>query len=244
MKPAPTIPQLEPELSRPVLAPILVPALAPGLAPGASGSVSSEPEAAGQAAPKSRPRLIFAIDATASRAAAYEAAKSLTDVLFSAIPGGLDVALAVHGGNRLHTFTDFSSDFSMFRSRAAAISCIAGETRFVEILEKAKLRKAAVLIYIGDAFEENVSRARAAANALAGRTRVIILQDGDDHGAGAVFGEIAGITGGAVLPFDHAATAYLRDLLSAIAILAICGEEGLSTASSDAAAALRAGLRK
>src|SRR5271169_1312513 len=57
--------------------------------------------------PATRPRLCFAFDATASRSEAWEAAKKLTDVLFQALPGQLDVALAIHGGNRVHTFTEY-----------------------------------------------------------------------------------------------------------------------------------------
>src|SRR6516225_11905642 len=57
-----------------------------------------------------RARLVFAVDATASRSAAWEAAKQLTDILFEAIPGKLDVALVVHGGGRVHTFTAFTDD--------------------------------------------------------------------------------------------------------------------------------------
>ena len=62
-----------------------------------------------------RARLVFAVDATASRSAAWEAAKQLTDILFEAIPGKLDVALAVHGGGRVHTFTAFTDDAGRLR---------------------------------------------------------------------------------------------------------------------------------
>ena len=52
-----------------------------------------------------RPRLVFAVDATASREPAWAAARQVTDALVKALPGALDVALAVHGGSRVHTFT-------------------------------------------------------------------------------------------------------------------------------------------
>ncbi len=47
----------------------------------------------------SRPRLVFAVDATASREPAWAAARQVTDVLVKALPGELDVAVAVHGGS-------------------------------------------------------------------------------------------------------------------------------------------------
>src|SRR6516165_2521086 len=70
-----------------------------------------------------RARLVFAVDATASRSAAWEAAKQLTDILFEAIPGKLNVALAVHGGGRVHTFTAFTDDAGRLRDMAMGIRC-------------------------------------------------------------------------------------------------------------------------
>src|SRR5271157_954362 len=52
----------------------------------------------------SRPRMVFGFDATASREPAWDTARQVTDALVKALPGALDVALAVHGGGRMHTF--------------------------------------------------------------------------------------------------------------------------------------------
>jgi hypothetical protein len=52
-------------------------------------------------APSGRPRLLFAMDATASREPAWNIAKEITGAMFAAVPGALDVALAYHGGGRL-----------------------------------------------------------------------------------------------------------------------------------------------
>src|ERR1700755_2823194 len=84
-----------------------------------------------------RPRLIFGFDATASREPAWATARTVTDALVKALPGELDVALAVHGGSMLHTFTEFTSDPNRPRDRAAGISCIAGFTRLLPILSRA-----------------------------------------------------------------------------------------------------------
>jgi len=66
-------------------------------------------------AAQARARLVFAVDGTASRSAAWDTARKVTDTLFQALPGQLDVALAVHGGSRVHTFTDFVSDPNVLR---------------------------------------------------------------------------------------------------------------------------------
>ena len=91
-----------------------VPASAPGLwaPPAPAGTVSAEAE---------RPRLVFAVDATGSREHAWRAARKLTDAVLKALPGELDVALAVHGGGRVHTFTRFTSKPGRLRDMAAGI---------------------------------------------------------------------------------------------------------------------------
>src|SRR5271167_2963178 len=81
-----------------------------------------------------RPRLVFAFDATASREPAWATARQVTDALVKVLPGELDVALAVHGGSMLHTFTDFTGNANTLRDRAAGIRCMAGFTRLLPIL--------------------------------------------------------------------------------------------------------------
>src|SRR5262249_45195432 len=115
----------------------------------------------------SRPRLVFAVDATASREPAWAAARQVTDALVKALPGELDVALAVHGGARVHTFTEFTNNPATLRDRAAGISCIAGMTRLLPILATSLKRQAVrVIVYIGDVFEENLAAGRELANSL------------------------------------------------------------------------------
>ncbi len=177
-----------------------------------------------------RPRLIFAVDATASREPAWTAARQVTDVLVKALPGALDVALAVHGGSRVHTFTAFTSDANTLRDRAAGVSCVAGTTRLLPILSASlKHPSVRVVIYIGDVFEENLQRGRHIADAMgAQNTKLIVLHDTADPAArrdAEVFWDLAKRTGGCVLPFDAAASGRLRDILSAVAVYAVGGEK-------------------
>lgn len=177
---------------------------------------------------QARPRLVFAIDATASREPAWEAAKATTDALFEALPGELDVALAAHGGSRVTLFTPFTSAPAVLRDQAAAVRCTAGTTRLVTILERCRDLDVRVIVYIGDVFEERAEEAEHVAAALRLRgTRVIVLHDRAQAPAWDVSGEafqrIAKITGGAVLPFDPSSTSQLREILAAIATLAAGG---------------------
>jgi hypothetical protein len=178
--------------------------------------------------PARRARLVFALDATASREAAWEAARHVTDALFEALPGQLDVSLAVHGGSALHTFTDFVSDPARLRQRASTVRCIAGTTKLVEILERTRQHSnVRVLLYVGDTFEEDPSEASRAADALRVRgCRVIVLHDrsgGVAPTSTVVFEDIARRTQGAVLPFDASSPARLRQILEAVGALAAGG---------------------
>jgi hypothetical protein len=177
-----------------------------------------------------RPRLVFAVDATASREPAWAAARQVTDALVKALPGELDVALAVHGGSRVHTFTAFTNDAGTLRDRAASVRCQAGMTRLLPILA-ASLRQQAVrvVIYVGDVFEESLPNGRDLANAMGVRgTKLIVLHDTSDSGArrdAEIFWDLAKRTGGCVLPFDSSAPGKLRDVLSAVAVYAVGGEK-------------------
>ncbi len=177
-----------------------------------------------------RPRLVFAVDATASREPAWAAARRVTDALVKALPGELDVALAVHGGGRVHTFTGFTSDANTLRDRAAGVECVSGMTRLLPILSACgKQAGVRVVIYVGDVFEESVLSGRRLADAMGvAGMKLIVLHDTADPAArrdAEVFWDLAKRTGGCVLPFDANAPGRLRDILSAVAVYAVGGEK-------------------
>jgi hypothetical protein len=185
-----------------------------------------------------RPRLVFAVDATASREPAWAAARQLTDSLVKTLPGELDVALAVHGGSRVHTFTAFTNDANTLRDRTAGITCRAGLTRLLPILAAGLKRPGVrVVVYIGDVFEESVPLGRRLTDAMGAQgTKLIVLHDTADPGArrdAEVFWDLAKRTGGCVLPFDANAPGRLRDLLSAVAVFAVGGEKLLRARQHD-----------
>jgi hypothetical protein len=189
-----------------------------------------------------RPRLIFGFDATASREPAWDTARQVTDSLFRALPGELDVALAVHGGSLLHTFTDFTAHAATLRDRAAAIRCVSGRTRLLAILSRAlEVPGLRVVTYIGDVFEESPIRGRKLADAMGARgIRLIVLHDVADWLArrdAELFQDLARRTGGCVLPFDAKAPDRLRELLAAVAVYAVGGINLLERKSADLPAA-------
>jgi hypothetical protein len=184
-------------------------------------------------------RLLIGFDATASRETTWKEASRLMDTLLTTLPGKLELALAAHGGGRLHTVTRYTTDAARLRDKAAGIRCQAGYTRLVDMLSHAAALKADVVLYIGDAFEESASRARKIADRLGKRgTRVIILQEGSDGHARDAFAEIAERTGGALLPFDISSFDRIgKELLELVAVLAVEGVEAVEAKAATMPAA-------
>jgi len=181
-----------------------------------------------EAPPSGRPRLVFGFDATASREPAWATARQVTDALVRTLPNELDVALAVHGGSHLHTFTEFTADPNRLRDRAAGIACRAGMTRLLPILRRSLASPGVrVVIYIGDVFEESPTRGRTLADEMGRRgMRLIVLHDTADWMArrdAELFLDLARRTGGCVLPFDANAPDRLREILGAAAAYAVGG---------------------
>jgi hypothetical protein len=186
----------------------------------------------------SRPRLVFAVDATASREPAWEAARSVTDSLFTAVPGEIDVALAVHSGGKAWTHLEFHSDAAHLRDTAAAVRCHAGQTRMLSVLDLVRRYPGVrAVVYIGDCFEEDPDEALAMADALKARgTKLVILHDLSSGAKAAqasdIFLAMARRTGGAVLPFDGAAPGHLREVFAAVSIFAARGRQALCDAAA------------
>ena len=186
------------------------------------------------------------MDATASREAAWNVAKEITGAMFEAVPGVLEVALAWHSGGRLQQLTLFSPDTKSFLEKVHAVRCVAGGTALNEVLESAtSTSRLKALIYIGDCFEEDTNEALELAKQLKLRgvrcflfhDRSSIAQGYDVDTACKVFGEIAKITGGALLPFDETAPELVKQLLEAIAYYAAQGMKALQAKSKTLPAA-------
>lgn len=185
---------------------------------------------------KSRPRLLFAMDATASREASWNVAKEITIAMFEAVPGALDVALAYHGGGRLHELTPFSPNAKVFLDKVHTVYCTAGMTALNQVLAQAtEITRLKALIYVGDCFEENQQEAVELAQILKLKgVRCFMFHDAssksqgyDVETAGKVFASIAKITGGALLPFDESSPQMVKALLEAISIYAAQGIKAL-----------------
>jgi len=185
---------------------------------------------------ESRPRLLFAMDATASREQSWNIALEITGAMFEAVPGELDVALAYHGGGRVREITPFSSNAKAFLDKVQQVRCTAGVTALNQVLEKAtQLSGLKALIYVGDCFEEDSTLAIELSQQLKLRgVRCFMFHDTTSAGQGydvqtaaTIFASIAQITGGALLPFDENSPDLVKALLEAIAVYAAQGIKAL-----------------
>jgi hypothetical protein len=191
-----------------------------------------------------KPRLIFAVDATASRQATWEMATRLTSEMFNAI-GGLEFQLVYYRGERGCVASRWMSDAA---SLAATMSCVridAGPTQIGRVLAHARKenrrQKLAALILISDACEEEPGFLYASARELGVPT--FLFQEGTDERVTDVYRRIAEITNGATCRFDSGAAARLRDLLRAVTAFATGGRKALAAENTAAARLLLTQLK-
>lgn len=217
--------------------------IVPGKAP---GSPAEAPSSAGEvasflaklkAAPKPGEgggRLIFALDATASRQPSWDQASHLQAEMFqsAAALGGLSVQLVFYRGYRECKASPWMSDTGSLLRRMTAVTCRAGHTQIERILRHAakEARKAriAALVFVGDAVEEAVDDLGDAAGEL-GLLGLpcFLFHEGGNPRVRQVFEEIARLSGGACCAFDANSPDQLKALLGAVAAYAAGGRKAM-----------------
>ena len=179
-------------------------------------------------------RLIFALDATASREPMWDEACKLQGEMFLATQGlgPLEVQLAWYRGLGEFDASAFVGNSSALVGRMREVACAAGETQIGRVLDHAaaetRRRKVNALVFVGDAMEEGLDglARRAGELGLLGVPCFMFLE-GKDPVARAAFERIARLTGGAFCPFDAGSARTLRDLLAAVATFAVGGRVAL-----------------
>ena len=181
-----------------------------------------------------RGRLIFAMDATASRQPAWDRACKIQGDMFLETDklGGLEVQLCFYRGYGEFNFSPWCSNGADLLKRMNSVFCLGGLTQIFKVLKHAlretKKKKIHALVFVGDCMEENVD---ALCN-LAGQLGVLavpvfLFHEGGDRAASATFTQIARLSGGACCPFDANSASQLKELLSAVAIYAAGGHAAL-----------------
>ena len=186
-----------------------------------------------------RARLVFGIDATASREHTWDSAVTLTAAMFAGVSNKLDIQLVYYRGLSECRSSPWVSNAPMLNSLMAKVRCQSGETQIGKILTHAKRedakQKVSALVFIGDACEENPDTLAGTAAGLG--LPVFLFQEGDDEGAAKIFGDIARLTKGAYCRFDRGSAKQLAELLGAVAAYAAGGQQALKDMSTNASAA-------
>lgn len=184
-------------------------------------------------------RLIFALDATASREATWDQACHLQSELFLATRdlGGLAIQLCYYRGFREFKATGFVNETGQLLNLMNGVSCLGGRTQVSKVLAHARKETRAkavkAVVFIGDCCEEPVDELCHIAGELGLlRTPVFMFQEGADAHGKAVFQQVSKLSGGAYAPFDRNSPQVLKDLMAAVAVYASGGAKALQDYSS------------
>jgi hypothetical protein len=185
-----------------------------------------------------RGRLIFALDATASRQPTWDQACQIQAEMFreTAALGGLDIQLVFYRGFREFKASPWLDAAGDLLRRMTAVACLGGMTQIGKVLRHAiaetRQRKVNAVVFIGDSMEEEVDALchEAGQLGLLG-VPVFIFHEGGDRAAAETFRRIARLTNGACCPFDAGSAQQLRELLSAVAVYAAGGRPALEAYS-------------
>ncbi len=183
------------------------------------------------------PRLMFAIDATASRQPTWDTACQLQRRMFEASQqiAQLSVQLCYYRGFAEFYASSWCNDAAALGSEMAQVYCEGGHTQIARVLKHgiAEQRTSPVraLVFIGDAMEENPDTL----SDLAGQCGLVklplfLFQEGHDPLVEQTFRSMARLSGGAWARFDQASAATLERLLGAVARYAAGGRKALEAA--------------
>jgi hypothetical protein len=197
-----------------------------------------------------RGRLIFALDATASRDKTWDTACKLQAEMFREVAsvGSLDLQLVYYRGLNECQASRWFSDSARLAKTMSRIMCEGGHTQIEKVLTHAqketRLLRVSALVFVGDAMEESPDTLAHEAGEL-GRLAVpvFMFQEGHDPEVEHVFREIARLTHGAYCRFDPGAARQLAELLRAVAVFAVGGTAALAARQDAGAIKLLGQLR-
>jgi len=186
-------------------------------------------------APGGRGRLIFALDATASRQPTWDrAARIQADMFAETVSlGGIEMQLAFYRGFGEFKVSPWLTRSEKLQGLMSTVFCLAGETQIRKVLSHAinetKKKKVNALVFVGDCVEEDVDRL----GALAGELGLLgvpafMFHEGQEPIAEYAFQQVAKLTGGACCRFDASSPTVLRELLGAVAVYAAGGRKALA----------------
>lgn len=191
-------------------------------------------------------RMVFALDATASREATWDQACDLQSELFLATKdiGGLAIQLCYYRGFGEFKATQFVTQTQQLLNLMNGVSCRGGRTQISRVLAHAlketRSEPVKAIVFIGDCCEEPVDELCHTAGELGMlRTPVFMFHEGHEAHAKAVFQQVSKLSGGAYAPFDRSSPQALKDLLAAVAVYVSGGAKALEDFSSKSSSSVK-----
>ena len=181
-----------------------------------------------------RGKLLFGLDATASRQPTWDRAARIQGDMFLAASacGGLKIQLCFYRGFGEFKVGPWTSNAGDLVRMMTSVACRAGETQIRKVLQhavnEAQKERIGALVFVGDCIEENIDLLAENAGRLGvmGVPAFMFHERGDARAALA-FKEIARLSNGAYCQFDAGSADALRDLLCAVAVYAAAGPSAL-----------------
>ncbi len=179
-------------------------------------------------------RLIFALDATASRQPTWDKACHLQAQMFDSTRAiaQLQVKLCFYRGYDELRSGRWHRDADALIKAMSAVNCLGGQTQIGRLLSHAldlhRQQSIQALVFIGDCIEEPLDDLCQ----LAGECGLLglplfLFQEGHNHTAASGFGQMAKLSHGAHCQFDLDSPDKLKQLLNAVAIYATGGQAAL-----------------
>jgi hypothetical protein len=211
-----------------------------------------------------RAKLIFALDATASREAMWDLACQLQSAMFeeAAMIGGIEIQLLFYRGSNECKHSAWTADAQELAAQMRRIRCDAGATQIGRVLEHIRAEhargKVSAAIFVGDSVEEKPGDLYDAAAGMG--VPVFWFQEGDGlaiyvdqrdqcvtdrppQKVETIFRELARLSGGAYGRFNSGATQQLREFLRCVAAFAAGGRRALAGVNSESARLLLGQLK-
>ena len=190
-------------------------------------------------------RLIFAMDATLSRAPSWDMATHIQNEMFDSTTnlGGLAIQLCYFKGYREFSASTWCNNGDDLRMQMAQVRCAGGQTQIHRVLghclDENRRQKIQALVFVGDAMEENADTLCELAGQMGiNKIPAFVFQEGTDSLTKNTFQEIARLSGGAYAPFNLTSADELRSLLSAVAVYAAGGSKALLSIKDNKAVGL------
>jgi hypothetical protein len=182
-----------------------------------------------------RGRLLFAVDATASREPTWDMACQIQSEMFTSTDdlGGLEVQLAFYRGFGEMKVTSWLDSPDELVRRMLKVRCLAGRTQIRKLLrhtlKETKSQKVDAVVFVGDVVEEDIDELghQAGKLGLVG-TPIFVFHEGGEPTSRRAFEQIARLSGGAYCSFDAGSAQQLRDLLAAVAVFSAGGRRALA----------------